>query len=228
MDLLDALRTTGAVRQFTDEDVDDATLRRILDTARFAPSGGNQQAWRVAVLRSPEVRAAVREAFLAGWHEYLAMGAAGLRPWAPITDEAAEADAIAAGREAFAAGSPAGDFAERYDEVPALLAVAVDLRCLAAVDRDLDRFPVVGGASVYPFVWSILLAGRAEGLGGVVTTMPIRREPELAGVLGLPDGFALAAFVVLGHPVRQLTRLRRNPVEEFATIDGFGGRPLTG
>jgi hypothetical protein len=40
MELTDALRTTGAVREFTDEPVDDATLARVLDTARFAPSGG--------------------------------------------------------------------------------------------------------------------------------------------------------------------------------------------
>jgi nitroreductase len=41
MELTDALRTTGAVREFTDELVDDAALARVLDTARFAPSGGD-------------------------------------------------------------------------------------------------------------------------------------------------------------------------------------------
>ena len=58
MDLIDALRTTGATREFTDDPVDDATLARILDTARFAPSGGNAQSWRVVVVRDPERRRA--------------------------------------------------------------------------------------------------------------------------------------------------------------------------
>ena len=49
--------------------------------------------------------------------------------------------------------------------------VVADLRALAAVDRDLDRYTLVGGASIYPFCWSVLLAARAEGLGGVMTTM---------------------------------------------------------
>ncbi len=53
MDLIDALRTTGAVREFTGVPVDDATLYRILDTARFAPNGGNRQAWRVVVVQDP-------------------------------------------------------------------------------------------------------------------------------------------------------------------------------
>ena len=64
--------------------------------------------------------------------------------------------------------------AAHLDEVPVLLALFADLSQLAAVDRDLDRYSLAGGASVYPFAWSILLAARTEGLGGVLTTMLIR------------------------------------------------------
>ncbi len=94
----------------------------------------------------------------------LAMGAAGLRPWAPITDRVRprprrpEWQRGIRGRRA-----SAGGFADRYDQVPVMLAVAADLRLLAAVDRDLDRYSMVGGASVYPFVWSILLAAHGRG-----------------------------------------------------------------
>ena len=41
MDLFDAMRTTSACREFTDEPVTDEQLHRILDAARFAPAGGN-------------------------------------------------------------------------------------------------------------------------------------------------------------------------------------------
>ena len=51
MELRDGIRTTGAVRGFTDQVVDDEALRAILDDARFAPSGGNRQPWRVAVVK---------------------------------------------------------------------------------------------------------------------------------------------------------------------------------
>ena len=40
-------------RAFTDEPVDDAAVRQLLDDARFAPSGGNRQPWRVAVVEGP-------------------------------------------------------------------------------------------------------------------------------------------------------------------------------
>lgn len=220
-DLLTALRTTGATREFTDDAVDDATLHRILDTARFAPSGGNRQGWRVLVLRSPEVRRALRDLYLPGWYEYLAIRGAGLTPFAPITDRDAEA-AAAATAQPIETG-----FAEHIDEVPVLLAVTVDLRDLAAVDRDLDRYTFAGGASVYPFCWNLLLAARAEGLGGVITTMAIRVEPEVRGLLGLPDEVALAAVIALGHPVKQLKRLTREPVEAFTTVDRYDGDPFS-
>ena len=60
--------------------------------------------------------------------------------------------------------------------MPALLVLLADLRGLAAVDRDLDRYTLVGGASIYPFGWSILLAAHDAGLGGVMTTMLVREE----------------------------------------------------
>ena len=50
MDLIDALRTTGAAREFTDEPVPDRAPGALLDDARFGPSGGNQQGWRVVVV----------------------------------------------------------------------------------------------------------------------------------------------------------------------------------
>jgi nitroreductase len=225
VDLIDALRTTGAVRNFLPRPVPDEVIAAVLDNARFAPSGGNRQSWRVVVVKDPDIRRAVRELYTSAWYQYLAQSAEGLTPWAPITDRPAEQRALGRAEEIAASADPSG-FAEQLDRVPAMLVVLADLRRLAAVDRDLDRYGLVGGASVYPFVWSILLAARAEGLRGVITTMAIHREPELKQRLGVPAEFALAAVVVLGYPVSEPRRLRRAEVAEFTTIDRFGGPNL--
>lgn len=119
-------------------------------------------------------------------------------------------------------------FAAGLDRVPVLLVVFADLSALAAVDRDLDRYSFAGGASIYPFVWNILLAARAEGLGGVLTTMLIRHENEVKRLLDAPPHWALAAVLALGHPVRQPMRLRRRPVGSFATVDSVAGPALSG
>jgi nitroreductase len=81
---------------------------------------------------------------------------------------------------------------------------------------------------VYPFCWSLLLAARARGLGGVMTTFLSRVEAEAAPLLGLPTGHALAATIFLGVPEHQPTRLRRHSVDSFTTRDRFDGDAFKG
>jgi nitroreductase len=229
MELLAALRTTGAIREFRPDPVPDEVLHRVLDNARFAPSGGNRQGWRVIVLQDPEKRRTLRDLYLRGWYPYLAHRAAGLTPYSPRNDRVAEAaaeeatDEIRAGAEA-----GGGGFAEHLDEVPVLLVLVADLSVLAAVDRDLPRYTFAGGASIYPFAWSVLLAAREEGLGGVMTTMAIAAEDEVRALLGIPDDHAVAGVLALGYPVRELRRLTRAAVEEFTTVDDLRGAAFEG
>jgi nitroreductase len=223
MELRDALRTTGSIRRFTDQPVADREIAAILDDARFAPSGGNRQAWGVIVVKDPTRRAAVAQAYLDAWHDYVAQLLAGLSPFSPLASEAERRDARARRDAAVARSNPAG-FPETFADVPAMLVVLADLRVLAATDRDLERYQLVGGASVYPFVWSVLLAARDRGLGGVMTTVAIANEPALRAALGVPEHFAVATVVALGYPATRHTKLTRRPVSDFATVDHFDGR----
>ena len=59
MELDDVMRTTFAARDFAADPVPDEVLHRILDNARFAPSGGNRQGWRVIVVRDLAQRTAL-------------------------------------------------------------------------------------------------------------------------------------------------------------------------
>jgi nitroreductase len=228
MDLNETLRSTGAVREFHPEPIEDAVLHRLLETARFAPSGGNRQGWRVVVVKDPEKRRQLRDLYLGDWYKYLAMAGAGLVPWAPVTDRRAEETALA-NAEAIAAAAAAGPpgFAESLHAAPALLLILADLSCLAAVDRDFDRYTFAGGASIYPFVWSLLLTARSEGLAGVMTTMAVRREEDVRALFDIPETCAVAALVVLGRPVAPPRQLRRRPVEEFTWVDRYGGSSLS-
>jgi nitroreductase len=174
-----------------------------------------------------ETRRRLRDLYLEGWYPYVALASAGLTPWGALADRAAEARALAqapAIAEQSAAGP--GGFAEHLDEAPVVLALFADLECLATVDRDLPRYGLVGGASIYPFAWNLLLAARAEGLGGVITTIATRREDDVKALLGAPDEMALAAVIALGHPIRRPRRLARAPVADWAVVDRFGGAPF--
>src|SRR5690606_30716854 len=88
---------------------------------------------------------------------------------------------------------PAPGLSEPLRRAPVLLVVCVDLRVVASTDKDLDRVGIISGASVYPFVWNILLGARNEGYGGTLTTIVIAEEPRLKALLGIPDHVAVCA-----------------------------------
>ncbi|MGP8009233.1 MAG: nitroreductase family protein [Acidimicrobiales bacterium] len=210
------------MRRYTTEPVEDGVIYSILDDARFAPSGGNRQAWRVIVVKDPERRRAVGTAYLDAWHDYVGHVLAGLIPFSPLASDD-DRQVAANQRSAAEARSTPDGFAETLAEVPAMLVVAADLTVLAATDRDLDHYHLVGGASIYPFVWSILLAARECGLGGVMTTVASRNEAQLQAILGLPEHLIIASIIALGYPESRHTKLTRHAVSEFTTIDAFDG-----
>ena len=219
MELREVMRTTFAAREFVDAPVPDAVLHRILDNARFAPSGGNRQGWHVIVVRDADKRAALAPCIELPFRRYLAERNAGANPWntiAPAQLSAADINAVSV---------PPGHV-ERMVQAPVLLLITVDLSVVASMDRHLPRIGVVSGASIYPFVWNILLAARSEGLGGTLTTFLAAKEDDVKALFGIPAQHAVAALLPIGKPVKQLTRLKRKPVSAFATVDAYDGDPL--
>ena len=221
VDLSAALRTTGSVRQFTAEPVADSLLFELLDDARFAPSGGNRQAWRVVVVKDAAIRRTLAELMQPVWNEYVAMSATGRTPFAAVDPGTYEVIS----RQP---GTAPNALLDHITEVPVVLVVAADLAQVAMMDKDLERPAITGGGSIYPFCWNLLLAARSRGLGGVMTTFLARAEPQAAPILGLPNEYVIAAMLFIGHPVHQPTRLRRFPVDAFTTIDRFDGEVFSG
>ena len=219
MELYDVMRTTGAVRRFTDAPMPDEDLERILDNARFAPSGGNRQGVRVIAVRDPGTRRALGELSVTGARRYIAQQRNGEGPWNPLQPMQVSAAQLAATEVPAELSLPLMTSA-------VVLVICVDLAVVAAFDQELDRVGVIAGASVYPFVWNILLAARNEGYGGVLTTMAVAEEPGVRKLLGIPDDHAVAAVLPLGRPQHQVTRLTRNPVSDFATRERFDGESL--
>ncbi|BBX15314.1 nitroreductase [Mycolicibacterium duvalii] len=219
MDIYEVMRTTGAVRQFTADPLPDEVLVRILDHARFAPTGGNRQGVRVIAIREPATRAALAELSVTGARRYVAQKNHGEGPWNPLRPTGLPAEQIAATEVPAAMTAPLHDAA-------VVLVVCVDLSVVAATDQELARVGVVAGASVYPFVWNVLLAARNEGFGGVLTTMAVAEEPRVRQLLGIPDDYAVAAVLPLGRPRHQVRRLTRKPVSALATRERFDGASL--
>jgi nitroreductase len=211
-DLYEVMRNAPSTRRFRADPVPLEAVRRVLDNARFAPSGGNRQPWRVIVVDDPALRRRLGELYRPHWEQYMErMGARA------VLDQAGDApSARLAGLRA------ADEFAARLGEVPLHLVVCVELASLAIVDQVLDRPSVVGGASIYPFVQNVLLGLRREGLGAAFTTLLTPAEAEVKELMGLPEGVAVAGHIAVGYRDGEWPRrLSRRPVEEFAFSNHF-------
>lgn len=207
------MRCAPTSRLFSDEPIDVDVLKGVLDDARFAPSGGNRQGWRVVVVRDAERRRALRDLYLPPWRAYMEQtgGAQMLR----------DPDAFDAARVRMV--QRADHYAQHLDEVPVHLLVGVRLGDVLATDAKLPRQSIVGGASIYPFVQNVLLGLRAVGLGAALTTLLVPAEAQVKELVGFPDDVALAAHVGVGHRADPWPkRLARKPVEEFAFAERFG------
>jgi nitroreductase len=212
IDLREAMSTLRAVRRLKPDVIPDDVLKRVLEAAAWAPTGGNAQPWRVIVVRDRTKMASLGDLYAKGWHAY----AAGHRAMIADAPEAVRAST----EKMFGAGNY---LADHFAELPVLLVFCFNPKLMAITDIKLDRVSVVGGASIYPAVQNALLACRAEGLGCVLTTLLCQCEDEVRTILEIPEPWGTAAAVPVGYPVlRGHGPLSRKPVEKLAFDDVWG------
>ena len=223
MEFSEVMSTTFAARDFTDEHISDDQLYTILDNARFAPSGGNRQGWKVILVRDVQVKQELGELCWPAMRIAAAQLKAGETYWQSVEPPSVDIKS-AAEDESLPIAIP---MFKNLGEVPVVCIITVDLRVVASMDMHLDRIGVVSGASIYPFAWSVLLSARNEGLGGALTTLVASAEPKVQKLLGLETHEAVAAMLTIGKPVKQITKLSRKPVEEFTFINHTSGQVLT-
>jgi len=234
MELREAMTTTPATRQFAGDPLTDATLYGILDQSRFAPNGGNRQAWHVTVVRDRLNKQQLAELWELAQREDNAFYNAGLVPFVaseaywrnpPGGPSVQPVDLEAARRTP--PSELRGTSAATVLAAPVMLVVSLDLTKVTAMDSGLGRLSICAGGSVFPFAHNILLSAREAGYGGVITTVLVRQEPAVKALLGIPDEHVLACTILLGKPARQITKLRRQSVEAFTTRERFDGDPFT-
>lgn len=208
----EAMSTLRAVRRLRPDAVPEAVLRRVLEAASWAPTGGNTQPWRVVVVRDAGKKARLGALYAERWAAYASQHMAQLEG-APEALRESTRRMIAAGDH----------LAEHFAETPAVLVFAFNPKLMAITDARLPRISVVGGASVYTAVENALLACRAEGLGCVLTTLLCECEDEVRALLAIPEPWGTAAAVPVGWPLRRgHGPLSRRPVQKLAFADTWG------
>jgi nitroreductase len=194
------LTTTRAVRRRLDlaRPVELDLVVECLRLAIQAPTGSNQQTWRWLVVTDPAVRAALADLYRNLPSDRPATRLGSVPP--PADQQARVTDS-------------AGYLMQHLHEVPVLVVPCVE---------------DVGGAagwapSIYPAVWSFMLALRSRGLGSVLTTVHLYRAAEAAELLRVPDGFVQSCLIPVAHYTGDDFRpAERRPVEEITYLDRWG------
>lgn len=210
--LYDAMSTLRAVRKLRPDPLPEDALRRILEAASWAPTGGNVQPWRVLVVKDPPLKERLGALYQRGWAAYSKVHRSRL--------EGAPERVIEKTERILAAGDT---LAANFGRTPVVLVFCFNPEHMAITDIELDRVSVVGGGSIYPAVQNALLACRAEGLGCVLTTLLCEFEPEVREILEIPEPWGTAAAIPIGYPVgRGHGPITRKPIEKLAFRDTWG------
>ena len=208
MDIYEALYTTRMMRKLRPDPIPLDTQARILDAAVRAPNGGNTQRWHFLAVDDPKLIHEFGELFRqarALEYEKFRTGMGPMVAPAPGADPAAHAETM---RRMKGSGVY---LADHFEEVPLLLFVF-------AIDD-------LGGANIYPAIWSALLAARAEGVGGVMTMVLRNFNDRVNELLGVPaeEGWTMSAMLALGYPRGKWgVAANRHPVHEVSSRNRWG------
>ena len=205
MDIREALYTTRAMRRVAPDPVPHEVQARILDAAVRAPSGGNTQGWRFLLVDDPDVKAGLGPLYRDSIEQL----------WASVYADriaAAEADPDDPESKQFVkVRRSAQHLADHFEQVPLYL--------FAFVQHDPT------GGSIYPAVWSAMLAARAEGVGSSLTSVLGFFHPrETLDILGVPadEGWIMACCVSFGYPTGRWGVAARRPVHEVSYRNRWG------
>jgi nitroreductase len=212
IDVYEAMRTLRAVRRLRPDPIPEDVLERVLEAATWAPTGGNQQPWRIILVRHATAKERLGGLYAASWRRFSSAYAERIA-LLPTDQQAVQHKMVAA-----------GDYlAAHFHETPVVAVFCFNPKLMAITDAKLGRVSVVGGASVYTAVQNFLLACRAEGLGCVLTTLLCEHETAVRQLLAIPDPWGTAAAVPIGYPVlRGHGPIRRRGVTDLVYDDRFG------
>lgn len=182
------LSTTRAVRKRLDltRPVERHLVTECIEVALQAPNGSNQQMWDWVIVDDPQKRADVAEVYRSAMSFH--------RSDAKATTKKID---YSSGNQARISESVLY-LRDHLHEVPVLVIPTMKGR----VDDASIFMQASSWGSILPSVWSMMLAARARGLGSVWTTIHLRKEREMAEVLGIPfDRVTQAGLFPLAYTV---------------------------
>jgi nitroreductase len=213
------LTTTRTVRKRLDLDrpVDREVILECLRLAVQAPTGSNLQSWRWVVVTDEALRARVGDVYKRAIGPYNAF-------WNQSIDPA---------NRSLRKVVDSSIFLEQILPRVPVHVIPCALRTTAQSETffeglgyggDSLRNLVASGfyGSIWPAVWSFMLALRSRGLGSALTTMHLALEREMGELLGIPDNVTQVGLIPVAHFTgTDFKPAKRRPPEEITYWNGW-------
>ncbi len=196
MPLGDAMFSLRAIRRFKPDPIPDADVQTILKAAIHAPNGGNAQPWRFIVLRDPDARAQFAALYREAW-------------WAKRKDQGIHGPQDIRPDDHVARA--AMRLADEFGTAPVVVLVCATAHGAGAM------------GSVIPSVQNLLLAARALGIGGTITTLHAVVDDRVRELVGIPETAQLVYCLPLGYPRGRFGPTTRKPLEQVCAYDRWDG-----
>ena len=196
------------MRRVSENPIPEDVLRQMVDAGIRAPSGSNRQGWKFILVTDQEIRNQLGDLYRAAWDFYVKEfygGTSDLGASNVIDDEKA--------KQVIRITKSATWLSENFHKVPAMFVV-------------LSRNDPTG-SSIFPAIWSLMLAGRAHGVGTCLTTVLGMFKPEKAfEILNIPSdkGWKIDAVVTAGYPLGKWGVAKRTPVDEVTYLNTWGNK----
>jgi nitroreductase len=192
----EAIFTMRAIRRVKPDPIDDDDLRDILTAATRAPSGGNSQPWHFLVVQDPAQRQRFADLYREAW-------------WAKRADEGIE------GPEGIVrpTAKSAMRLSDEIGEAPVVILVCAAAKGAGAM------------AGVIPATQNLLLAARALGIGGTITTLHAVVDERVHELFAIPEEIQIVYCIPLGYPRGDFGSLERKPLAEVTSIDRWAQTP---
>lgn len=191
----EAMYSLRAIRRVKPDPLPDEDLRDILDAARQAPNGGNVQPWHFLLIKDENVRWQLGELYREAW-------------WAKRADQGIHgpADIDPSNKTTLAAMK----LSDEFGAAPAIILVCATAQGPGAM------------GSVIPSVQNMLLAARALGIGGTITTLHAVVDDRVKELLGIPEDAQIVYAIPLGYPQGNFGPVTRKPLADIVSVDRWG------
>lgn len=189
---LNLVKTRRTIRRFKPDPIPDDYIDKIIEAARWAPSGYNMQPWDFVVIKDKEKRDAIVQ-WVRDYHKLIMKTESAREPWQQVPRH------------------PSDDPEMDYRIAPVFILVLGDTRTLkglpTAMRYDAERRQSIHTSGLANAYLYMALAAETLGLATEWTSSVATAYPHclIKDLLGIPPELEIYDMMALGYPAYKLT-----------------------